>query len=152
MTEKDEESPEKPQLWKFDESLFQPLRLAGTVERRVIQPGRALVKYALYSLPFAYPVVLVSIGVVYGGLAFWASFAGSVGLIWVVLKKSGRARTFANADVGKQKFIGLLGGCALVLAMFYGLLYSPLKIFTIPLMGLVLTLIFLLALKKGFKR
>jgi len=55
----------------------------------------------------AYPVILVTLGVMYGGLVFWAGLAGSTGLIGLVLKQAGYAGNFAGSDIGWKKFLGL---------------------------------------------
>jgi len=64
----------KTRLWQFDPSVFQPGPKAGFLEHHILRRARALGKYTLYSLAFAYPVALVSLGIIFGGLVFWASF------------------------------------------------------------------------------
>ena len=99
------------------------MRKAGFFERRSLQPARSVGRYALYSLCFAYPLAIVSVGIVFGGLVFWSLLAGSAGIFWLVIRKTGYAKNFANYDVGYRKFVGLIGAFLLALGMIYGLIY-----------------------------
>ena len=133
---------------RFDPSLFQPLRKAGVLERRIIQPGRSLGKYSLYTLAFTYQLALVSLGVVFGGLVFWSLLVGSAGVFWLVISKTGYAKNFANSDVGYRKLIGLVGGFILSLGVIYGLIYLSGWIIPIFAAGLVLALLIAVEVKK----
>lgn len=106
-------------------------------------------KYVLYSLSIAYPVVLVSIGVIYGGLVFWTSFAASIVVIWIVLKRSGRGRTFATATFRFRTIVVTFGAFAMLALVFFGLLYTPLKILAIPIFGGTLAVAFLFGLRRS---
>lgn len=128
------------------------MRRAGLLERRVKDPGRVLLKYVLYSLSLTYPVLLVSIGVFYGGLAFWTSFAASVGVIWIVLRGSGRGRTFATATFRFGSIVASFGAFAILAAFYYVLLYTNLKVLAVPILGGILSLVFLLSIWRGQKR
>ena len=131
----------KTRLWQFDPSVFQPGPKAGFLEHQILRRARALGKYTLYSLAFAYPVALVSLGIIFGGLVFWGTFAGSVGLMWLIIKKAGYARNFAGWGVGNRRFLGLFGAFGFVLAFFYGLI--QLRAWILPIFGgaLVIALI-----------
>lgn len=135
-------------LWQFDPSVFQPGPRAGFIERNILDRARSLAKYTLLAVAFAYPIILVSLGVVFGGLVFWSSLAGSMGLIWIVLKKSGYARNFESWDIGYRKFLGLIGAFGVMLAFVYSVGYTPLRLLTIPIMGGVLLLVFVLGVWK----
>ncbi len=129
MSEKKEEKQKKGKdgkthLWKFNPSVFEPLPRAGFLRRRLQDPLRGLGKNLLYLLAFSYPVVVVSLGIIFGGLVFWTALAGSFGLMWLILKKTGYARNFANWDMGYKRFAGLLGAFGIVLAFFYFLIYQ----------------------------
>jgi len=130
----------KTRLWQFDPSVFQPGPKAGFLERYIISNSRSLAKHTLYALAFAYQIVLVSLGVMFGGLVFWPSFAASMGLIWLVIKKTGYSHNFAGWDIGYKKFAGLGMAFGLYLGFVYGLAYTPLRLMTIPLMGGILVL------------
>lgn len=106
-------------------------------------------KYVLYCLSLAYPVLLVSIGIIYGGLVFWSSFAASVVVIWIVLKRSGRGRTFATATFRFRTIVVTFGAFAMLALVYFGLFYTPLKILTIPIFGGILAVAFLFGLKKS---
>ena len=86
----------KTRLWQFDPFVFQPGPKAGFLEHHILLRARALGKYTLYSLAFAYPVALVSLGIIFGGLVFWSAFAGSAGLMCLIIKKAGYAKNFAG--------------------------------------------------------
>ena len=63
----------KTRLWQFDPSVFQPGPKAGFLEHHILRRVKALGKYTLYCLAFAYPVALVSLGIIFGGLVFWSA-------------------------------------------------------------------------------
>jgi hypothetical protein len=69
--------------------------------------------------------------------------------MWMVLKKTGYARNFEGWDVGYKKILGLFCGFGMMLALVYGLAYSPLRLMSLPVMGglLVLALIIGVLLK-----
>jgi hypothetical protein len=125
-------------LWHFDPSVFQPGPKAGLLERYILSRARTLGRYTLFGLAFAYPVALVSLGIIFGGLVFWASLAGSMGLIWLIIKKTGYAANFASWDLGKKKFAGLIGGFGMAFAFFTGLIY--LRVWVFPLAGAALAI------------
>ncbi len=128
----------KSRLWQFDPSVFQPGPKAGFLEHYSLRRVRALGKYTLYSLAFAYPVTLVSLGIIFGGLVFWSTFAGSVGVMWLVIKKAGYARNFADWGVGNRRFLGLFGAFGIVLAFFYGLI--QMREWFLPIFGGVIVI------------
>lgn len=133
--------PRKSQLWEFDPSLFQTGPRAPLIERYLLAPARSLAGRTLYALAFAYPVLLVSLGVIFGGLVFWASLGVSFLVVWIVLKKTGYARNFANWDIGYMKFLGLFASFGITLAFVYSLAYTPIKLMTIPIMMGILVVV-----------
>ena len=72
-------------------------------------------------LAFSYPVLLVSLGLVFGGIVFWTSLVGSIALMWLIIRKTGYARNFAGWGVGGWRLLGLFGAFGIALAFFYGL-------------------------------
>ncbi len=144
MTKK---KPRETGLWQFDPSIFQPEPKAGFVERHILDRARSLGKYTLYSLAFAYPIVLVSIGVMFGGLVFWTSFASSAGLLWLIIKKTGYSKNFDSHDVGYKRFIGLIGAFGIALALINGLIY--IKLWVVPIFAAALVLVLLIGLRRA---
>jgi hypothetical protein len=63
--------PREAHLWQLDPSVFEPLRKAGLLERYVISRAKSFGKHTLYVLAFAYPLLLVTAGVMFGGIVFW---------------------------------------------------------------------------------
>jgi hypothetical protein len=135
----------KTRLWHFDPSVFQPGPKAGFFERQLSSPARALGRHALYGLAFSYPLFLVTIGVLFGGIVFWPTLVGSVGLIYLIITKTGYAANFASWDVGNKKFIGLVGGFGMALALVYGLIY--LSLWIVPIFGLSLVIALVLGVR-----
>lgn len=133
--------PRETRLWQVDPSVFEPLRKAGFFERHIVVNVRSLGKHALYTLAFAYPLVLVITGVMFGGLVFWASFAGSMGLFWLVLKRAGYAGNFASWDIGYKKFVGLVAAFFIYAAVVYGLIIIKLWVVPVFAAALVTTLV-----------
>jgi hypothetical protein len=133
--------PLEAHLWQFDPSVFEPLRKAGLFERHVLGRATSLGKHALYSLAFAYPLILVIAGVMFGGIVFWPSLVGSMGIIYLVIKRTGYAGNFESWDVGYKKFLGLTAAFGIYVAFIYGIEY--IKLWVIPIFGaaLVITLI-----------
>lgn len=100
------EQPKKRRLWEFDPSVFQPGRKATRLER-VVQPLRSTAKYSLYMLALLYPLSIITLGIMFGGLVFWTAFVGSVALIGLIIKKAGYSRNFETWDLGLRKFLVL---------------------------------------------
>jgi len=136
----------KTRLWQFDPSVFQPGPKAGFLEHHILLRARALGKYTLYSLAFAYPVALVSLGIVFGGFVFWSTFGGSVGLMWLIIKKAGYARNFAHWGVGNTRFLGLFGAFGFVLAFFYGLI--QMREWFLPIFGGVIVISLIVGVRR----
>lgn len=142
MTKK---KPSESRLWQFDPSAFQPLRKAGFFERVFVGRARSLVRYSLYVLAFAYPLILVTSGIMFGGLVFWASLAGSIMVIWLVIKKSGYSNNFANWDVGYKTFLGLFVAFGVWVAFIYG--FEHIGVLTVPIFAGILVIALILGLK-----
>jgi hypothetical protein len=134
-------------LWYIDPSLFQPAPKAGFLELHIISRARSLAKHSLYLLAFAYPLVLVISGVMFGGLIFWAGFAGSMIIIWLILKKAGYSHNFESWDVGYKTFLGLIGAFGVYAGLIYGLEYV--KIWTIPIFAGILILILIIGVRRA---
>jgi hypothetical protein len=136
----------KSRLWYFDPSDFQPLRKASFLEHYFLRHTRSIGRYTLYALAFAYPVTIVTMGIIFGGLVFWSIFAGSVGLMWLIIVKTGYSKNFANWDVSTRKFLGLFMAFGAALAFYYGLIY--LKFWAFPVTAGALVVAFVLGLWK----
>lgn len=132
-------------LWLFDPSVFQPGPKAGVLERYVFGRARSLTKHTLYALAFAYPILLVTLGMAFGGLVFWTSLAGSMGIIYFVIKKAGYAGNFESWDVGYRKFLGLIAAFGIFAALVYGLEY--IKLWTVPIFVGVLVVALILGVR-----
>lgn len=135
MTGKNEEKqkpkPRKNRFWIYDPSAFQPLPRAAFFRRHFAAPIRSFGKYSLYTLAFSYPLVLVSLGIIFGGLIFWASLVGSFLLMWLIIKKAGYARNFAEWGVGSRRFLALFGAFGAAVAFVYGLTHLGFLFFPI---------------------
>jgi hypothetical protein len=142
--------PLKAHLWQFDPSLFEPLPKAGLIQRHVLGRATSLGKHALYSLAFAYPLVLVITGVMFGGLVFWASLVGSMVIIYFVIKRAGYAGNFESWDIGYKKFFGLTAAFGIYVGFVYGLEY--IKLWVIPIFGAVLVITLILGVWITSKR
>jgi hypothetical protein len=143
--------PRKSRLWQFDPAVFQPGPKPGFFQRRILNPAKSLGKHALYALAFAYPALLVSLGIIFGGLVFWTSLAASMGIIWLVITKTGYSGNFAGWDISYRKFLGLILGLCMLSSLFYGLLY--LKLWeTVPIMAGSLVFALILGIWKTSNR
>lgn len=143
--------PREAHLWQFDPSVFEPLRKAGIFERYVRGRAKSLGKHTLYSLAFAYPLLLVIAGVMFGGIVFWASLAGSMVVVGLVIKGAGFSGNFDNWDIGYKKFLGLTAAFGIYAAFVYGLEYV--KLWTIPIFaGALVTTLVLSVVKSSIVR
>jgi hypothetical protein len=139
-------------LWEFDPSVFQPGPRAGFVERHIIGHARSLGKYTLYLLAFSYPGLLVILGVMFGGLIFWTSFACSIVLIWLVIRGTGYSRNFQSWDSSYKRVVGVIGGFCVALGLFYGLEYTPVKGLTVPIFGGIMAIILIIGTRRFSNR
>jgi hypothetical protein len=133
-----EPEKKKHRFWEFDPATFQPLRRAGLFERRLRPFFRSAGKYLLYSLAFLYPFLLVTVGIIFGGIAFWTSFAGSFAVIGLLISRLGYAKNFANWDLSLRKFGALVLAFLAAFGFYEGLI--NLRIWVIPLFAAVLSL------------
>lgn len=142
--------PRETHLWQFDPTVFQPGPKAGFLERHILGRARSLGKSGLYGLAFAYPLILVSLGVAFGGIVFWSSLCGSAGIIWLILKRTGYAANFASWDFGSKKFVGLVGAFGIYATMIYGLLY--IRLWVVPVFGAVLVGVLIIGVWRESKK
>lgn len=137
----------KKRLWEVDPSLYVPGPKPG-LRARIVGLLRGIGKAALYASFFAYPLVLPIIGVAFGGLAFWATFGGSVAVISVILARFGFARTFAKRDFPfLTSTIALCGGFLCALGFFLGLF--ALQWWILPIVATLGSLGVLVAIRRG---
>jgi hypothetical protein len=137
----------KKKLWEIDPSIYAPGPKAR-LRQRTVGLLRGVGKAMLYVAFFAYPLALPIIGVAFGGLAFWATFAGSVVVISVILARLGFARTFAKRDFPfLTSTLALCGGFLCALGFYLGLLTFQWLI--IPIVAALAGLGLLVALRKG---
>ena len=135
----------KRRFWQFDPAIFQPGPKTSLPRRFIVEPAKQLTKLVLIIAILTYPVSLPLLGILFGGLVFWGAFAGSLGLITLVLYKTGYAKNFDawNPSLIKQ-MIGLSGGFMMAAGFFLGLVY--LKTWMVPVIfgfaGLGMVLVF----------
>ena len=92
-------------FWEVDPGMFGSGRRASYFERFVVSPLRQAGKLGLFALAFAYPPILVLVGIAFGGLAFWSFFAASGAVIGLIIWKLGYASNFASWDIGLRRII-----------------------------------------------
>ncbi len=109
-------------MWRVDAEVFQPfseVRLVDRVTGRLRSFGRLFLIAGFLS----YPLLLIILGVVYGGLAFWGLFGVSMCVIWLVLTRTGYARNFEEWDSSlSSKLAAITVGFLGVMGFFLGLL------------------------------
>ena len=110
MTEP-EAKGKKRKFWEVDPSIFKPGPKDSWQRRYLIEPARSLAKFTFLGLLLAYPLVMVTLGIVFGGAYFWGIFAGSLGLIGFVIWKAGYARNLENWNPNfRRQLVGLTFG------------------------------------------
>ena len=133
-----EPEKKKHHFWELDPTTFQPLRKAGFLESHLKPFSKFAGKYLLYSLTFLYPFLLVSVGVVFGGIVFWITFAGSFAVIGLLITRLGYAKNFANWDLSLRKFGSLVLAFLAAFGFYEGLFI--LRVWVIPIFAAVLGL------------
>ena len=130
MSENNDPDKDKSRLWEIDPAVFTPLPKTGLVQSRLLPPLKTLGRFSLIGLALIYPAGLVIIGLAFGGVVFWGSFAGSALILWFLLTRLGFARNFAGWGVGWKKSAGLLIAFPITLSFYLGLIY--LKLLFVP--------------------
>ncbi len=133
----------KRRFWEFDPTIFQAGPKTSSLRRFIVEPARYLAKLVLILAVLTYPILLPILGALFGGLVFWGGFAGSLGLICLVLAKTGYAKNFDawNPSLIRQ-LVGLSIGFVTAAGFFLSLEY--LKVWSVPVilafagLGLVL--------------
>jgi len=103
-----------------------------------------MAKFGLYTLAIAYPLYLVYIGLIFGGLVFWGFFVGSIAVIGAAITKLGYASNFRHWDISLKRIAGVFLGFLVAASFYAGIIY--LKTWLIPVvfglfgLGLVLVL------------
>jgi hypothetical protein len=138
----------KRRLWEVDPSIFEPGPRASRIRRFLIEPGKSLAKFGFFGLMFIYPLGLVILGLLFGGLVFWGAFAGSAGLIGLLLWRFGYAKNYAawNPDF-KRQLIGITVAFLLTMGFYLGL--ATLNIWMIPIIFSLLALAMVLVMKRA---
>ncbi len=108
-------------FWKVDETIFHPAGIQ-TVVQRISGLLKSFTKRALLLLLFAYPLLLVTIGIAYGAIAFWGSLAGSTVIVGIVLSRTGYSRNFERVEGSTVKgLIAITIAFALIVVFYLGL-------------------------------
>ena len=136
MSNDNVDDKENPRLWRIDPAAFTPLPKNGQIKHRLTGPLKTIGKVSLYTLLMAYPITLILIGLLYGGVAFWGSFAASAVLIYFGLSRFGYARNFQSWGVSWKRFAGGLVGFPLAAGFYLGLIY--LKLLALPIIVAVI--------------
>ena len=141
-----EEDKKRRKLWEVDPSIFHPGKPAGYLEKG-LSALRTIGKYSSFALLLFYGPIIVILGIVYGGLVFWGTLAGSTVLIGLILSRLGYAKNFAswNPKIGRQiltLFLGFLLAGGLYLGLF------TFQVWLIPIAFGLAGLGLLLALRK----
>jgi hypothetical protein len=109
-------------FWKVDERIFRLARIQTGVQR-FAAVLKSLVSAVLVLLFFAYPLLLVYVGIAYGGMAFWSSLGTSFVIVGIVLWKTGYSRNFHTVDGGMaRRLVGLTLAFVSVVGFYLGLL------------------------------
>lgn len=114
---------QKKRLWVVDPSMYKSEGNRSKIDhvRDLLVP---LGRTAFVIVLFSYPLLLVYLGIVFGGVAFWGTLAGTFLALGLFLWKTGYARHFEawNTNFGKQ-IIGLLAGFLIVLGVYEGVFH-----------------------------
>lgn len=123
-------------------------REASFYERRVSPFLRQTAKFSLYGLAIAYPIYLVYVGLVFGGLVFWTFFVGSMALVGAVITKLGYASNFRHWDISLRRTVSVFLAFALAAGFYAGIIYLRIWILLVVSGLLFLGLLFVLRRRK----
>ena len=137
----------KKRFWQVDPAIFKLGRRAGSAERYLLPALRGFGRYVLYAVALFYPITLALVGLVYGGLAFWSYFVGSVAVIGLIISRLGYARNFDQWNVGSRRFAAIPLAFLAMLGFYAGLIY--LKIWLVPIVFALLLATLFLTLEKA---
>lgn len=126
-----DDSEKKKRLWEVDPYMFDKRPRAGFLERRVLPALRTVGRFVLIGLALTYPIYLVYVGLVYGGLAFWSFLGGSLVAIGLILWKLGFASHYSTWGAGFTGLWGVVGGGVIAIGFYLGLIY--LKTLLLPI-------------------
>ncbi len=146
---KSKTTAKKTRFWELDPSMYESQSKPKSFWTRLLGRLKASVGFVALTILFAYPLVLVYLGLVYGWLGFWGSFLGSVLVIGIIIKRTGYAKHFENAGSGSF-FTGILGislGFVIAVSMYEGLFI--LKSWIFPVVVLLLLAGLGYKIKKG---
>jgi hypothetical protein len=118
-------------FWKVDKTIF---RRAGirTPVQRLVSVLKSLSRGSLLLFLFAYPLLMVYIGIAYGAIVFWISLGGSFVIVGVVLSRTGYSRNFDRVDGSMAKgLIALAIAFASIVGFYLGLLQF--KLLMVPI-------------------
>jgi hypothetical protein len=136
----------KRRFWELDANMYSLSGKIGLRERS-LELGRAAGKYVLWGLILTYPLTMPLIGILFGGLAFWAAFGGSGLVIVILLSRFGLSRNFDARDGSLVKgVVGLCGGFLCTLGFYLSLILF--QGWALPLVFGVLGLAFFIILRK----
>lgn len=134
----DPEDELQRRFWKVDPSIFETRKARNRFER-LLEVFGTVSRFISVPLLLGYPLVLVIVGLVYGGLAFWGFFSGSIAVMGLLIWRSGYARNFAawNPSLGRQ-LLGLSLGFLIAAGLYLGLveLQLPMLAIMFGLLGL----------------
>jgi hypothetical protein len=142
-----ENGDKEKSFWKVDGTIFRPAGIQTRLQR-IVTVLKSLSKGALLTTLFAYPVVLVYVGVAYGGIVFWGFLGASFVTVGVVLSRTGYSRNFDGVQGSMARMlVALTIAFVLVVGFYLGLLLFKLMI--VPMffgvLGVALALVMLRA-------
>ncbi|HEV2119162.1 MAG TPA: hypothetical protein VGS11_03500 [Candidatus Bathyarchaeia archaeon] len=140
------EPDRKKRFWEVDASTYVTSGRFGRRDR-VFELVRAVGKYVLWGLILTYPFTLPLIGILFGGIAFWGAFGGSLLAIGILLWRFGLSGNFEERNISLTKsIVGLSGGFLCTLGFLLGLVFFNGWVF--PIAFGLLGLVFCIALRR----
>ena len=117
---------------------FRPLPKASLWQRTIVDRVKSLSVALFAGALFAYPVTLVLVGVIFGGLIFWSTFVGSFIVIGLIIHGLGFSHNFRNWDISMKRMLATVMGGMVALGWYEGILYfkGPLFLLVLGLVGL----------------
>lgn len=141
------DSEKKHHFWQVSPKMFEQRHNSGFFDRKIVVFLRSSARNSLYVLALLYPVYLVLVGLIFGGIAFWLFLLGSFAVVGILVSKLGYSRNFTSWGEFSFKRLGAFFLAFLITMGFYlGIIYLRgwFVIVAFPLLGVALVLFLVL--------
>jgi hypothetical protein len=143
----DPEGEEEKKLWKVDAAIYRKGK-ETSFPARLVESLKTAGRSALFAVLLVYPLMLVILGIVFGGLIFWATLGGSIALIWLILTKAGYAKNFEQSNPRLLRQLTALTIAFVILVGYYEALFH-FGVWVLPVLLAILSVGIVYVFRRG---